>query len=95
MEKPIFEFLTHAEICQEIGRVAKNRRKLSKLSRGELAAKSGVSVPTIARFENSGIATVGVMVKLAWALDATDTLSTLFAAPKYKSMDEFLQSEST
>lgn len=95
MDAPIFELLTHSEICNEIGRLARRRREIADLSRRELSQKSGVSVATITRFENKGIATVGVMVKLAWALGATDTLSTLFAAPKYKTMKEFLQSESS
>jgi transcriptional regulator with XRE-family HTH domain len=65
-------------------------RSYHKLSRRSLAEKSGVSVSTISRLENEGVATLGVLIKLATALGVTDSLLGIFPVPDYKSMDEFL-----
>jgi len=84
---------TFGEICKELGQRARSRRKLLKLSRKELSQKSGISVPTISRFELSGVTTIGVMVKLAQAMGAVDTLDALFSPPKHRSIKEFMETE--
>lgn len=89
----ISALLSHAEICKAIGTRARQRRKHLKLSRKELSEKSGVSVPTIGRFETGGVATLGVIVKLARTLGSVDTLERMFGVPKYKSLNEFLAHE--
>ena len=90
----ISPLLTHAELLYTIGAKARQRRELLGLSRRELAAKSGVSEPTIARFELNGTATLSVMIKLARALNALDSFNSLFSTESYSSLDEFLHATS-
>ena len=90
----ITALLTYAEVCQTLGTRAREARRFKKLSRSELSEKSGVSVPTIGRFETKGVATIGVLVKLATALGMLESLDGIFAAPKYRSMKEFIEQES-
>ena len=92
-QDPILSLMTFGQICRFIGGQVRKRREYLDLSRKELAKKSGVSEPTIARLELKGVATIGVVVKLAMALDSVETLTAIFASPKYKSIDEFVRSE--
>ena len=92
MAEPITNLMTHGEISRAIGLRIRAHRQFSKLSRQELAAKSGVSVPTIARLELKGVSTLSVIIKLAQALNALDTFNQLFEVSSYSSMDEFLSS---
>lgn len=89
-EHLIQPYMTYGQICKTIGQRVRERRERQKLSRDELAKRSGVSSATIARFELKGIATVGVMVKLALALNALDSFSALFASPKFRSIEEMV-----
>jgi len=86
-------FLTPGEIALAIGKRARARREELGLSRSELAQKSGVSLPTISRFETKGTATVLVMAKLAHAMDAVDSFERLFSISGFKSLDDFLQED--
>ncbi len=70
-------------------RVKRNRLELN-LSQNALATKSGVSLGSLKRFENSGEISLKSLVMLALALDATQEFSLLFAAKKYQSIDELL-----
>jgi transcriptional regulator with XRE-family HTH domain len=90
-DKEISTLLNLAEVCQTLGYRARVQRKRLKLSRRELSERSGVSVPTISRFETKGVATLSVIVKIAFALQAIETLNSVFVGPKYGSIDEFLQ----
>lgn len=92
--EPITSLMSHAEVCQAVGLRARACRERLKLSRRELSLKSGVSVPTIGRFERQGVTTLSVIAKLATALGILGTLDGVFAVPKYKTMQEFLKTES-
>jgi len=70
-------------------RLKRNRLELN-LSQNALATKSGVSLGSLKRFENSGEISLKSLVMLALALDATQEFSLLFAAKKYQSIDELL-----
>lgn len=76
-----------------IGQRAKKRRKYLKLSRATLASMSGVSVPTIERFESKGIATLHVILKLAYALGSNKDFEIIFTHTEYRSIDEFLKAD--
>jgi transcriptional regulator with XRE-family HTH domain len=89
----ISPLLSLSEVCETLGARTRVRRKSLKLSRRELSEKSGVSVPTIGRFETKGVATLSVVVKIAFALQAVDTLNSVFIAPKSKSIEEYLRED--
>ncbi len=63
------------------------------LSRNDLARRSGVSVPTISRFELHGIITLSAMIKIAQALNCVESFGSLFGTPKYESIEEFIRHE--
>lgn len=56
-----------------------------------LAARAGVSLPTVRRFERDGQTTLCNFLRLAHALGALDELAGLFPAPALRSLDELAQ----
>ena len=70
-------------------RARKNRLELN-LSQSALAAKSGVSLGSLKRFETTSEISLKNLVMLALVLDATDEFGLLFKTQKYKSIDELL-----
>lgn len=70
-------------------RAKKNRLELN-LSQNALAAKSGVSLGSLKRFESTAEISLKNLVMLAIALDATEEFNALFSRQKYQSLDELL-----
>jgi transcriptional regulator with XRE-family HTH domain len=70
-------------------RARKNRLELD-LSQNALAAKSGVSLGSLKRFESTSEISLKNLVMLALVLDATEEFGLLFKKKKYKSIDELL-----
>ena len=60
----------------------------------DLARRSGLSLPTIKRFEATGHASLANALRIATALGAEESFQTLFQAPKFRSLDEALSTES-
>lgn len=61
-----------------------------KLRQEEVAARAGVGVATIHRFEKSGTASLESALRIAVALRAEAGIEKLFEAPLYASLDEAL-----
>ena len=80
-------------ILKKIAERAKTNRLELNLSQSALAAKSGVSLGSLKRFEQSAEISLKNLVMLASALDATEEFSLLFTRKKYKSLDELLTKE--
>jgi hypothetical protein len=70
-------------------RARKNRLEMN-LSQNALAAKSGVSLGSLKRFESTAEISLKNLVMLAIALDATEEFKALFSRQKYQSLDELL-----
>jgi len=70
-------------------RVKRNRLELN-LSQSAMAAKSGVSMGSLKRFELTSEISLKNLVMLAVALDATQEFSVLFTGRRYQSIDELL-----
>lgn len=70
-------------------RVKRNRLELN-LSQNAFAAKSGVSLGSLKRFEQTGEISLKSLVMMAVALDATSEFSLLFTRKQYQSIDELL-----
>lgn len=81
------------EVRKEIGERAKNFRKREKLTQAELAEKSGVSLASLKRFEQTGQVSLDSLLKIAFALDALDHFDQLFPQTRElpKSLDEILK----
>lgn len=85
----ILSLMSVTELMRFVGEKIRRRRRNLRMSRRELAERSGVSQSTIKRLEADGIATVQVLVKVAIALGSIDTFEHLFAAPKARTLEEF------
>lgn len=79
------------ETLRAIGERARQLRLLNKLRQDELAARAGVGVATVHRFEKTGTASFENVVRIAAALQAEAGFDKLFELPAYSSLDEALQ----
>lgn len=73
-----------------VGERARQLRLLRKLRQDELAARAGVGVATIHRFEKTGTASLENVLRIATALHAEAAFDKLFEPPPYASLDEAL-----
>ena len=64
-----------------IGAAAKALRLELNETRTYLAARAGVPVPTLRRFEETGLAPVLTVIRIAVALGCADRLEHIFAPP--------------
>jgi transcriptional regulator with XRE-family HTH domain len=79
-----------SETLSATGGRARHLRLVRKLSQAELAARAGVGVATIHRFEKTGTASIENVLRIATALRVETVFDKLFEAPAYTSLDEAL-----
>lgn len=84
---------TWAEIDCEIAEKIKRLRKRKKITQKELAKKSGVSLGSIKRFEQSGEISLQALTKIAIALDVENELESLFENVPFESIEEVLNEQ--
>lgn len=70
---------TPKELRQEIAARAKERRLALNISQMELAGRSGVSLGSIKRFENSGLVSLSSLLEIALVLGNLGDFDGLFA----------------
>ena len=68
------------EIAKDIAKQEKKKRKRRKMTQAELSARSGVSLASLKRFEQTGEISFVSLVKIAVVLDETEVLAQLFLA---------------
>jgi transcriptional regulator with XRE-family HTH domain len=78
-------------IARGIALRMRERRLELNLTQEALARKSGVSLGTLKRFENSFEISLKHLLMLAVALDATEEFASLFTKMRYESIDEVLK----
>lgn len=71
------------------GKVTKEKKDYTKA----LAAKSGVSLGSIKRFEQSGEISLQSLTKLAIALEVEGELDTLFDSVPFQSIEEVINEQ--
>jgi transcriptional regulator with XRE-family HTH domain len=76
--------------ARELGERAKQLRLIRNLRQDELAERAGVGVATVRRFEQTGMAAMDSVLRIALALNAEAGIARLFEAPAYRSIDEAL-----
>lgn len=84
---------TWNEIDNDIANRMVKLRKRRKITQKALAAKSGVSLGSIKRFEQSGEISLQSLTKLAIALDVEGELDTLFDAVPFQSIEEVINEQ--
>lgn len=84
--------LSHADdIAKEIADDFRKRRIEKNLTRDVVAEMSGVAVSNIVRFEQKGLISLKNLIDIAMALGYTSEIKSLFAQPKYSTMEELTQ----
>lgn len=79
------------DIARTIADDFRKRRIEKGFTRKQFAEKSGVAAPTLTRFEQKGLISLTNLIRLAIELGYTSEINSLFATPKYSTMDELQQ----
>ena len=90
MEYYDFSFIqtTPKEINRSIAKRVRGIRKRRKISQEVLSEKSGVSLGSVKRFEQSGEISLLSLTKIAIALQMENEMKTLFAEVPFLSIEE-------
>ena len=86
----IFNKKTPKEINMLIAERIRKIRRRRKISQKRLSEKSGVSLGSVKRFENSGEISVISLTKIAVALELDGELERLFEDAPYLSIEEII-----
>lgn len=86
----LFNPKTPNDIAKELVEKIKQHRKKLKISQIELAAKSGVSLGSIKRFESKYEISLNSFIKILIALNLEQDLGNLFTQKRYNSIDEVI-----
>lgn len=78
------------EIAKDIAQREKIRRKERKMTQAELSSRSGVSLASLKRFEQTGEISFVSLLKIADVLDETDGFEQLFTKKEYGSIQEVI-----
>lgn len=84
---------TWNEINMEIANSLVQLRRRRKISQKELASRSGVSLGSLKRFEQTGEISLQSFTKLAIALGVEEELEALFREVPFQSIDEVLNGQ--
>ncbi len=84
---------TWSEINNEIAGKIIRLRKRKKITQKELAIRSGVSLGSIKRFEQSGEISLQSLSKIAIALEVEDELLDLFNHVPFSSIEEVINEQ--
>lgn len=79
------------DIAKTLADDFRKRRIEKNLTREQVAEKSGVAVSNIARFEQKGLISLKNLICMAMAMEYTREVKSLFAEPKYSTMEELAQ----
>jgi len=79
---------TWTEINNDIAQKIVRLRKRKKITQKQLAARSGVSLGSLKRFEQSGEISLQSLTKIAIALDVENELEDLFDNVPFASIEE-------
>lgn len=78
-------------ISMQIAADFRHRRVEKGLTREQVAEQASVAVSNVARFEQKGLISLKNLIMLAMALGYTTEIKSVFATPKYSTMEELTQ----
>lgn len=84
----LFNETTPGDINKKISERIRAIRKRRKISQKELGEKSGVSLGSVKRFEQSGEISLLSLTKIAIALEIDDEMKNLFTDVPFQSIEE-------
>ena len=79
------------DIAMKLAEDFRRRRIEKNLTREQLDQMSTVALSNIVRFEQKGLISLKNLIELAVALGYTGEIKSLFAEPKYSTMEELSQ----
>lgn len=82
-----------SDIAKEFVEKIKHQRKMLKISQVQLAAKSGVSLGSIKRFESKHEISLNSLIKILIALNLEKDFESLFTQKTYNSIDEVINGQ--
>ena len=88
MNPPVLTLLTPSEAGKALADRAKTLRLLKGWKRETLAERAGVSAASLKRFENTGKASLELVLKVAQALGCLDEFKELFRPPPAQTLAE-------
>ncbi len=80
-----------ADIAKALAGDFRKRRVEKNLTREVVAEKSGVALSNIVRFEQKGLISLQNLINLAIAMGYISEVKSIFAEPKYSTMEELTQ----
>ena len=84
---------TWTEINNDIAQKIVRLRKRKKITQKQLAVRSGVSLGSLKRFEQSGEISLQSLTKIAIALDVENELEDLFNNVPFASVEEVINEQ--
>lgn len=93
MNKLIFNPKYPNDIAKEFVEKIKQQRKMLKISQVQLAAKSGVSLGSIKRFDSKHEISLSSLIKILIALNLEKDFENLFTQKTYNSIDEVINGQ--
>ena len=84
---------TWIELNNDIAQKIVRLRKRKKITQKQLAARSGVSLGSLKRFEQSGEISLQSLTKIAIALDVENELEDLFNNVPFASIEEVINEQ--
>lgn len=84
---------TWTEINNDIAQKIVRLRKRKKITQKQLVARSGVSLGSLKRFEQSGEISLQSLTKIAIALDVENELEDLFNNVPFASIEEVINEQ--
>ncbi len=79
------------DIAMVLANDFRKRRIEKNMTREQVAEKSGIAVSNIVRFEQKGLISLKNLIGIAMAMEYTSEVKSLFAEPKYSTMEELTQ----
>ena len=79
------------DIAKALAEDFRKRRIEKKLTRKQIAEMSGVAMGNIVRFEQKGLISLKNLIGIAMAMEYTSEVKSIFAEPKYSTMEELTQ----
>ncbi|WP_294730449.1 helix-turn-helix domain-containing protein [uncultured Faecalibaculum sp.] len=83
-------FHTPEEAQQEVAKRCRQRRKELRYTQAELARRSGMSLSSYKRFEQTGEIAFSSLCRVAHVLDSLEDIEALFTKKKYTSIQEVI-----
>lgn len=77
-------------VLRDLAKREKKRRKSMKITQKDMARRTGVSLGSIKRFEQTGEISLHSLLKIAFVLNCLDDFDHLFERKFYRSVEEVL-----